>query len=151
MTTFPEVTTRQQISTIRSHFHRNLSSFNMPEVSRFIRKCRGKDQTARSNRHIDKNFPAFMPAILAEKSHSQLLSSAVPIRKFRREPNDFSPSFIQVIAFVEQRSFFKIIRWKGSCTSTWCASCWYYISHYRFFLIAGTASDHKEGEMRKKK
>lgn len=48
----------------------------MPEVSRFIRKCRGKDQTARSNRHIDKNFPAFVPAILAEKSHSPAVVSS---------------------------------------------------------------------------
>lgn len=48
----------------------------MPEVSRFIRKCRGKDQTARSNRHVDKNFLAFMPAKLAEKSHSPAVISS---------------------------------------------------------------------------
>lgn len=76
MMTFPEVPTRQQVSTIRSHFHRNLSSFNVPEVSRFIRKCRGKDEMDRSNRHVDKNFPAFMSAILAEKSHSPAVVSS---------------------------------------------------------------------------
>lgn len=76
MTTFLEMLRRQQVSTIRSHFHRNLSSFNMPEVSRFIRKCRGKDETARSNRHVNKNFPAFIPAILAEKSHSPAVVSS---------------------------------------------------------------------------
>lgn len=56
----------------RSHFHRNLSSFNTPEVSRFIRKCHGKDETTQSSRRcklsIPHSFPRYSSKI--EKSHS---------------------------------------------------------------------------------
>lgn len=100
----------------RSYFHRNLSSFNTPEVSRSIRKCHGKDETTRSSRRWKLSIPHSFPRYSSKIEKSiVLLSSVVPTRKRRREANDFTPSFVQVIAaFVDQGSFFKIIRWKGN-------------------------------------
>lgn len=72
-----------------------------------------------------------------------LLSSLVPTRKRRRETNDFSPSFVQVIAaFVGQGSFFKIIRWKGSAAHQRSARTTDNISRWRFWSRY-TASDYK--------
>lgn len=148
MTTFPEVTTRQQVSTIRSHFHRNLSSFNMPEVSRFIRKCRGKDQTARSNRHEDKNFPAFMSAILAEKSHSPAVVSSSDTEVSTR-----TQRFFAVIYTSYRLCWAKVIFQNYQVKSKLHINMMrkllilYFVLSF-FFLIAGTASDHKESEMR---
>lgn len=123
MTTCPEVPTRQQVSTVRTYFHRNLSSFNMPEVSRFIRKCRGKDETARSNRRVDKNFPAFIPAILAEKSHSPAIVGSSDTEASTRTQRFFAVICTSYRGLCWARVILQNYQVKRKCcTPTWCAA-----------------------------
>lgn len=121
MTTFPEMPARQQVSTARSHFHRNLSSLDTPEVSRFIRKCRGKDETARSNRRWKLSIRTH-----PHDARRKLKKAIVPLSSasFRRGSFDEDPAIFRRYLYELSRPLsangrlFKVIRWRGNVLHT---------------------------------